>query len=249
MRDARYSLNLVVLALALRGKFASDALRLTTEDWQRLTLFWKSRLSSSEWASIVLRISVEPVGDGRFTVGQGGRLDEGHEDWLVMSEPLVTLDDVSATLRDAVWPLVSRYGLEMSIAFIELTATPVEHCLPALERLIDADGRGDVAMQVAFSRLGTGGDDMAILAALKDVPVATDEVDHLEVCLRLYEKGCRSDQLPGFVSLERLLTSFEMQRAVQQRPDLLKRARAAAVELGFEWPPSGWQPGQSTLPR
>ena len=230
VRDAKYSLNLVVLALALRDRLFADELGVSVDDWQRLTLFWKSRLSSSEWANVVLWFWIERDADRHFALSLSNREREAHAEWLLMSEPYVTLDEVSVTLRDTVTPLVSQHGIAVASALINLIATPIERCVPALQRLYKADNsRGRwVFSREFFARLGIGGNDVELLEAFGQLGTFA-VMDGLEGLLRLYDLGV---QASGPLSLVELLERLNHQRVQRLRPDLVKRARQAAEELG-----------------
>ncbi|MFI6102190.1 NACHT domain-containing protein [Lentzea sp. NPDC051213] len=243
-RDARYSVNLVALAVALRDKVYAPDLRVSVEDWQREALFWKSRLSSSEWTGVVRCFWVERDRDHHFALSLSNRTQDVRAEWLLMSEPYVTLDKVAVTLRDAVTPLASRYSIEVTEALIALTAVPIERCVAALRWLAHVDERREVIMRETYRRLGLGGDDMAILAATQGIAGSVDDGDLLDALLRLHERGFQFDQAPEVQTLEEALTHFDFRDVVQRRPDLLRRATVAASELGLEWPPSRWPPAQ-----
>jgi hypothetical protein len=228
-RDAKYSLNLVVLALALREKLVADELGVSVDDWRRLTLFWKSRLSSSEWANVVVWFWVERDTDRHFAVSLSNRDRKVRNEWLLMSEPYVTLDEVSVTLRDTVTPLVSQHGITVAAALINLMATPVEKCLPALERLREADSVGLDFSREFFARLGAGGNDVELMAQFADGLTITLTENELEGLLRLHDLGVRA---PFPYSLTMALNQPNLALIEKVRPDLVKRARQAAEELG-----------------
>ncbi|WP_223165732.1 NACHT domain-containing protein [Lentzea indica] len=242
VRDATYSVNLVVLALVLKETLYGDELGLSLDDWRRLTLFWKSRLSSSEWVSVVGWFWVDRDADRGFAVSLIIRDNEGHADWLLMSEPYVTLDEVSVTLRDAVTPLASEHGIEVTAALIGLMATPVEKCLPVLQRLLDV-ADPDVVWRQVCDRLGRGGDDVAILELARglETHAGCDEI-FVDAWLRLHERGFRFEQVPGLTTIPDVLDSPAAEHATARSPDILKRARAAAAELGLVWPESEPRP-------
>ncbi|GHH41393.1 NACHT domain-containing protein [Lentzea cavernae] len=231
VRDAKYSLNLVVLALILRGKCYSDDLGLSVDDWRRLTLFWKSRLPSSEWASVVLWFWVERDAERHFSVSLSNRDREVHAQWLLMSEPYVTLDEVAVTLRDAVTPLVSQHGIEVAAALINLWATPADKCRPALQRLYEATGGSLVFSHEYFVRLGIGGNDAELLEQFERRIGISDTLDELESHLRLHERGV---ELSPYSNLKILLKHLDEFGYMELRPDLVKRARRAAEELGVQ---------------
>ncbi|MEU3645008.1 hypothetical protein AB0E59_16625 [Lentzea sp. NPDC034063] len=233
-RDAKYSLNLVVLALALREKLFADELGVSVDDWQRLALFWKSRLSSGEWASVVLWFWVERDADRHFALSLSNREREVHNEWLLMSEPYVTLDEVSMTLRDAVTPLVSQHGIGVTAALINLMATPIERCLPALERLYEADDGGVNFSSEFFARLGTGGNDIELMQRFADRSLLMRTEDELEGLLRLHSLGLRASDVPLMFDLRIVLEQLTPREAYGIRPDLVKQARRAAEELGVE---------------
>ncbi|USX54279.1 hypothetical protein [Lentzea sp. HUAS12] len=228
VRDAKYSLNLVVLALVLRGRCYSDQLGLGVDGWRRLTLFWKSRLPSSEWAGVVLWLWVERDAARHFSVCLNSRERETGPEWLLMAEPYVTLDEVAMTLRDAVTPLVSQHGIEVTAALVGLMATPVGRCVPALRRLREADSGQVVFRRELFARLGTGGDDASLLELYPVTGRSEDAAQELEALLRLRDLGVDQGLLAAFLAHRDL-------RGL--RPDLLTRARRAAEELGLE---SSW---------
>ncbi|SER74945.1 NACHT domain-containing protein [Lentzea albida] len=225
VRDAKYSLNLVVLALVLRGKCYSDELALEVDDWRRLTLFWKSRLPSNEWAGVVLWLWVERDAERHFSVCLNRRERELQAEWLLMAEPYVTLDEVAMTLRDAVTPLASEHGIQVTAALVALMATPVDKCLPALQRLHEADGGGEVFRREFYLRLGTGGNDTE-LVRLFGLPDVIDDIGVVvEGLLRFHERGG-----------DRALLTFYLSglSVAGLRPDLLTRARRAAETLGVQ---------------
>lgn len=236
-RDAKYSLNLVVLALVLQHRFYADELGLSVDDWRRLTLFWKSRLSSSEWATVVLWFWIERDAKRHFAVSLSNRDREAHAEWLLMSEPYVTLDEVATTLRDAVTPWASVHGIEMTAALIELAAAPVERCLPALRRLSEVAPINEL-FKVIYQRLGTGGDDLAMLELMGGFTITSSaHPPLLEAWLRLHERGfvfTSRVKCPDIVQVLRGIDFDAM--AKKGRLDLVKRARVAAAELGLEWP-------------
>ncbi|SFR27707.1 hypothetical protein SAMN04488564_111187 [Lentzea waywayandensis] len=236
VRDAKYLLNLVVLVLVLRVSCHADELGLTLDDWRRLTLFWKSRLSAAEWGSVVTWFWVKRDTDRHFAVSLSNRSPERPADWLLMAEPYVTLDEVSVTLRDAVTPLASSQNIEVTAALIELAATPVENCVPALRRLAEADTAMELIVIEGGTRLGRGADDLAIFDLMPGAGAGWHDVACLEAWLRLSEQGFRFEDAQAAV-LEDYLANRELQEVFQRRPDLVKRARAAAAEQGFEWQP------------
>ncbi|MFC3893912.1 NACHT domain-containing protein [Lentzea rhizosphaerae] len=245
-RDAKYSLNLVVLALVLRQKVYADELGLSVDDWQRLALFWKSRLSSSEWASVVLWFWMERDAYRHFAVSLSNREREAQAEWLLMSEPYVTLDEVAVTLRDAMTPLVSMHDVEVAAALIGLMAAPADKYLPALVRLRKAVGRddSDVFQREFFARLGTGGNDRELLVEFGGEFDGAQVEWVLDAYLRLHEQGL--DVTSDMAHLDLRTVVRETSRSF--RPDLVKRARAAAAELGLEWPPPNWQPDSQDPP-
>jgi hypothetical protein len=253
-RDAKYSLNLVVLALVLRQKVYADELSLSVDDYQRLALFWKSRLSSSEWATVVLWFWVERDADRHFAVSLSNREREVQAEWLLMSEPYVTLDEVSVTLRDALTPLVSGSTMEIAAARIQLMVTPVEKCLPVLRRLHRADlAAADVVGDGVFfpdliELLGKGGDDRAMLEITGAGPYGVPWPDVVDAWLRLYEGGFQFPKNLGYPDIVEVLRQT-LSGELAWRPDLVKRATAAAAELGLEWPPPEPPPGPQDPPR
>jgi hypothetical protein len=238
VRDAKYSLNLVVLAVVVRGRCYSDQLGLSVDGWQRLTLFWKSRLPSSEWASVVLWLWVERDAERHFSVCLNSRVREPHAEWLMMSEPYVTLDEVALTLRDMVTPLASRYSLDVTAALIALAAARPDNCLPALALLRASDTSRGVFVSALLERLGQGGDDLSLLNILgPGYPGKPTEL--VEAWLRMYDRGERFEDKRPF--LELIAAASDMD--ISHRPDLIRRARVAAADLGLVWPPSGPAPG------
>ncbi|MCX2950350.1 NACHT domain-containing protein [Lentzea sp. NEAU-D7] len=232
-REAKYAANLVALTLVLRDRVYAPDLRFSVDDWRRATLFWKSRLSAAEWASFVRCVWMTRDREQHFYLslhkGAGAEADPG---WLLMSEPYVTLDEVSLTWRDAMRPLTSAYSIDDAITLVELAATPVSRCVPVLRRLVDDSLRH----REACARIGVGGDDLAILSAFAEewdygsVPV-------LEAWLRLHERGFRFPAGRAYLSTEELLPVVSG-HGLAERPDLVKRAKAAAVDLGLVWPPT-----------
>ncbi|MFD9697826.1 NACHT domain-containing protein [Lentzea sp. NPDC059081] len=237
-RDAKYSLNLLVLALVLQEKVHADELALSVDDWRRLTLFWKSRVSSSEWASVVLWLWVERDADRHFAVSLSNRDREAQAEWLLMSEPYVTLDEVSMTLRDALTPLVSRHGIHDTAVLIELMVTPLEKCLPVLRRL---SPEAEFTTDECLARMGRGADDHELLDLGWSTSGIIDNEIFVDAWLRTFERG---DSFPRFV-----LQDEDVQRVEERRPDLVKRAKAAAAELGLEWPPREWPRSRPVPPR
>ncbi|WP_439658042.1 NACHT domain-containing protein [Lentzea sp. HUAS TT2] len=228
VRDAKYSLNLVVLTLALRGRCYSDDLGLGVDDWRRLTLFWKSRLPSSEWASVVLWLWVERDADRHFSVCLNSRTREVGTEWLVMAEPYVTLDEVAMTLRDAVTPLASVHGIAVTAVLIELMAASPAKSLPALEQLKDSFSARDIYLTEVVRHLGRGGDDRELLRlARNDLDLLPpDEV--VDALVRMFEAGSRA----RFDLAEDL--ALAQKGWFSERIDLI---RHAAADLDLEWPP------------
>jgi hypothetical protein len=226
-----------VLALVLREKFCPDELGLSLDDWRRLTLFWKSRLSSSEWATVVLWLWVQRDADRHFAVSLSNRDREEHAEWLLMSEPYVTLDEVAMTLRDAVTPWASVHGIEMTAALVELAAAPVERCLPAMRRLQEVAPLNEL-FKVIYQRLGTGGDDLAMLELMGSFTVTSSaHPPLLEAWLRLHERGFVFTSRVKCPDIVQVLRGTDVDALAKMgRLDLVKRARVAAAELGLEWP-------------
>ncbi|WP_394619250.1 NACHT domain-containing protein [Lentzea sp. JNUCC 0626] len=230
-RDAKYSLNLVVLALALKGEISSGDLGLNVEDWQRLTLFWKSRVSSGEWASVVRALWVLPVeGTQRFTLALGDRT----ESYLPMAEPYVTLDEVSLTLCNAVRPLAEKYGIDVAGALAGLDGATDQEWLPALQRLRDADKNNVVFWHELYARLGTGGDDLALMRAFADHTTGIPVYSQLDCLLRLHDLGVDGTEVDEFrFGLASALERLSQEKVPPLPPYLVKRARRAAEELGI----------------
>ncbi|MDX8030456.1 ATP-binding protein [Lentzea sp. BCCO 10_0856] len=249
VRDAKYSVNLMALAVVLKEKVYGSDLRLSADDWRREALFWKSRLSGVEWTGVVRCFWVEWDPDRHFVVGLSKRTQDVRAEWLLMTEPDVTLDDFALMLRDAVLPLVSQHGLDVTAALINLMATPIERVAPAIRRLAEAGARGEVVLREADARLGLGGDDVAIIKATYGVPGAADREVQLDAWLRLHERGFRFELVPEVRDLTSLLTTVGLWEVFQRRPDLFKRATAAAAELGLERPLPNWQLSQPDRPR
>lgn len=240
-RDATYSVNLVALALALREKVDGHDLRMSVDEWHREALFWKSRLAGAEWTSVVRCFWVESYPDHDFVVSQSRRAQDVRPEWMLLTEPDVLMDGVSSTLRNAVAPLVSQHSIEVTAALIELMATPLERVAPAIRRLVEAGADGEVVFREADARLGLGGDDLAIVKATYNVAGHADRAVQLDAWLRLHERGFRFE-LVKVRDLTSLLTTTDLRDVFERRPDLLKRATAAAAELGLEWPLSDWTP-------
>ncbi|MFJ5991625.1 NACHT domain-containing protein [Lentzea sp. NPDC092896] len=233
VRDAKYSLNLVVLALALRERLFADELGVSVDDWQRLTLFWKSRLSSSEWANVVLWFWVDRDTTRHFAVSLSKHEREIHAEWLLMSEPYVTLDEVSMTLRDAVMPLTSQHGIAVAATLIDLMSTPVERCLPALNRLYALTGGRSLFWREFFARLGAGGDDVELMRQFAEGIFVANINDSVGGLLKLHDLGVDGSAInPARFGLAGNLERFNQDSVRELRPDLVKRARRAAEELG-----------------
>jgi hypothetical protein len=224
------------LALVLRDKVYAPDLKVSVEDWQREALFWKSRLASAEWASVVRGFWIERDRDRHFAVSLRIGTGDAEADLVLLAEPSVTLDEVAVTLRDAVAPLAAMYGIEVAAAVIELSATPVEKCVPALFRLAKLPMPRSLFMQLLCERIGRGGDDVAILERFgAELGLARPEV--LDAYLRLHERGFRFRVDRPFIDVAEYLRTHDVHRTADGRRDLLKRAKAAADELGLEWPP------------
>ncbi|MET8758375.1 hypothetical protein [Lentzea sp. NPDC004782] len=231
-RDATYSLNLIVLTLMVRG---SDV-EVNAEDWRRETLFWKSRLSNSAWASVVRGLWVDSHDFGLVTVNQRASTPEVGTEWQLMSEPQVTQDDVAIKLQGAVVPLVERCGIAVAAALVELMATPVRSCLPALGRLFDATGSSSLFTEAVSARIGRGGEDLAILES-HGRHLIHGHPDALEAWLRLHEQEFLFPLDRDYPDMREYLRGARVLEVAADRPDLIKRARTAAAELGLEWPP------------
>ncbi len=247
-RDATYSLNLVALALVLRDKVYAPDLKVSVEDWQREALFWKSRLSPGEWASVVRGFWVERDRDRHFAVNLRVGTGDADPSWVLMAEPYVTLDDVAVTLRDAVTPFAAVHGIEVTAALIELAATPVEKCVPALVRLAYLSPPESLFMKEACARIGRGGDDLTILELFSPLEDFAHP-DALDAWLRLHERGFRHPAGCTYPDVATFLQTYDVAGLAAGRPDLLKRAKAAADDLGLEWPPPNLQRFLSDQPR
>jgi hypothetical protein len=248
-RDATYSVNLVALAVALKEKVHGHDLRMSVDEWRREALFWKSRLADAEWTSVVRCFWVDRHSDHGFTVSLSKRTQDVRAEWLLMSEPDVTQDDLAMTLRDAVMPLASQYNLEVTAALIDLMATPLERAAPAILRLGEAGAPGDVVFREADVRLGLGGDDLAIIKSTYNVAGAADREVQLDAWLRLHERGFRFELVPEVRDLASMLLTVDLRDVFRRRPDLFKRATVAATELGLEWPLSDWTKSPPDPPR
>ncbi|PWK87392.1 hypothetical protein C8D88_104553 [Lentzea atacamensis] len=235
-RDATYSLNLIVLVLVLRQKVCTSDLRMDLEDWWREALFWKSRLSSSAWVSVVRGFWVERVHGKDLCVNLRVAPGDADAGWVLMSEPYVTRDEVAATLREVVAPLAETYGVALAALLIELSATPVEKCLPVLEQLARHPLGSTLFAKEICARIGRGGDDLAILRRL-GVAAAVRDAEALDAWLRLHERGFRFPDDRDYPDVTEYLLAYDIPALTAGRPDLLKRAKAAADELGLEWPP------------
>lgn len=236
-RDATYSVNLVVLALVLREKVYAPDLRIGVDDWRREALFWKSRLSSAAWAGVVRGLWVERDRDRHFGVSLRVAPGDAEAEWVLMSEPYVTLDEVAVTLRDAVTPLAAVHGIKKTAALVELAATPVEKCLPVLVRLSRLSLERGVFAELVCARIGRGGDDLAILRELGASVAGVARPDVLDAWLRLHEQGFRFPRDRVYPDVAEYLHSYLAVDWSAFRPDLVKRARVAADELGLGWPP------------
>ncbi|WP_112268379.1 NACHT domain-containing protein [Lentzea terrae] len=247
-RDATYSLNLVALALVLRDKVYAPDLKVSVEDWQREALFWKSRLSSGEWASVVRGFWVERDRDRHFAVSLRVGTGDAEPSWVLMAEPYVTLDDVAVTLRDAVTPLAAVHGIELAAALIELAATPVDNCLPALVRLDGIPTPHPLFVQQLCERIGREGDDVAIMEKFGP-HLGGPRADVLDAQLRLHEQGFRFPDGRPYFDLTAYLRMHDVHRVAAGRPDLLRRAKAAAADLGVELLPPAPRQGRPGLAR
>lgn len=155
---------------------------------------------------------VERDADRHFSVCLNSRTREVGAEWSLMSEPYVTLDEVAVTLRDAVTPLAAQHGIDVTAALIDLMATPVEKCAPALQRLYKAGNGGVVFRREFYARLGAGGNDADLLEVFGFPEFPEDVGAVVDGLVRLRERRVRGPQ-----------------------PDLLKRARRAVEELGLRW--------------
>ncbi|MGW6928640.1 NACHT domain-containing protein [Lentzea sp. NPDC054927] len=250
-RDAKYSVNLAALAVVLKDNVYGPDLRTDADGWHREALFWKSRLSPGEWTSVVRYFWVDVDFDRDFVLSrrQPFRTQDVRPEWLALSQPDVMLDPGAMTLRDALMPLASQHSMEVTAALIALTATPLERVAPAIRRLAQAGARGEIVLREADARLGLGGDDVAIIRATYNVSGTADREVQLDAWLRLHERGFRFELVPEVRDLTSLLTTVELRDVLQRRPDLFKRATAAAAELGLEWPPPERQPSPTDRPR
>lgn len=233
-RQAKYSLNLVVLALVLRKTVRAADLRMKLHEWRQTALFWKSRLSPSEWMSVLLRFWMVHNVEMDFVLSLSERMRGALGRELMLSEAYLTLDEASLTLRNAIGPLLAQHPVEVVAALIDLAATPVRDCVRSLQNLARSGAPNDLVDAELLSRLGRGGDDLAILGT--SAGTAVEDIDtetFVDAWLRLYEGGFRFGQY-NFRLIEDVLLSAELHRAVEKRPDLLTRARRAAAELGLE---------------
>ncbi|MEV6235943.1 ATP-binding protein [Lentzea sp. NPDC051838] len=247
-RDATYSLNLVTVALTLRGKVYAPDLGVSVEDWQREALFWKSRLATAEWASVVRVFWVERDRDHHFAVSLRAGTGDREPDWVLMAEPYVTLDEVAVKLRDAITPLAATHGINGAAAVVELAVTPAEKCLPALHRLMNEFLPVGIVAGTLCTWIGCGGDDLAILDHYGGIAEGAG-VDALDAWLRLHESGFEFPARRTYRDVVEMLEAFEPVDLLPGRPDLVRRARAAAADLGLEWPLSESPPWPRDLPR
>ncbi|MGW4211048.1 NACHT domain-containing protein [Lentzea sp. NPDC004789] len=243
VRDARYAVNLVVLTLVLRHFVFAQDLRMDLDDWRRAALFWKSRLPSSEWDSIVTWFLVNRDEERHFFVELSDRTQQvdrdAHDERRLMSEPYVTLDDVGLTLWDVLTPMAAMYTVPVMAALIKLMATPIAECVPALVRLVESDPPPLVLAEETCARLGRGGDDHAILmtSGSYDMPYTSVTLDGW---LRLHEQGFRFPDDRDYPGLREFLAMVPYE-VFEGRQDLVRRATVAAAELGLEWqPPESW---------
>ncbi|MFS8099154.1 hypothetical protein LFM09_18675 [Lentzea alba] len=235
VRDAKYSLNLVVLAIVLRRTVYALDLGSGVNDWQRLALFWKSRLPSSEWSSVVRGLWSVRDAERHFGLSLNSRERQVEPGWLVMAEPYVTLDEVALRLRDAITPLASRYPLEVTALLIRLAATPVERCVPDLDRLARVLPAEEIS-DLICARLGRGGDDLALLDLWVGWAKTVRNAEVLDAWLRLHEGGFPFSAGQTYPTVSAMLPLHGGAKWLAARPDLVKRARSAAAELGLEWP-------------
>ncbi len=233
VRDAKYAVNLVAVTLTLREEVLATELEMGADDWRRAALFWKSRLPSAEWASVVGALWVKGHADNHLmmSLSHPERRVEGQ---LLIDEPYVTLDEVSLKLRDMVTPLASRYGIDVTAVLIALQDAPVDRRLGGLRRLRSAGAPPGVLCREICESIGRGGDDSAILAEFGELAFTTSDPVALDAWLRLHERGFR---FPAGESLDvrTYLRMHDIHELTAGRPDLLKRARSAAAELGLRW--------------
>jgi hypothetical protein len=173
-----------------------------------------------------------------------------HAEWLLMSEPYVTLDEVAMTLRKAITPLASREGIDVAAALIELMVAPDGKWMPALHKLEAATGNAPLSFFEAIDRLGRGSEDREIMNFLGAYNFGgIDDPRVLDAWLRLYERGVGFPGYDPHSHMTIVLWKWDFGGLADSRPDLLKRARAAAAELGLEWPESESRPRHRDHPR
>ncbi len=119
---------------------------------------------------------------------------------------------------------------------VELKATPMDRALPALHKFVRAPLPRSVWVHEVGELLGRGGDDLAIFDVAGNVSAPSPVA--LEAWLRLHERGFRFPIQRGYPDMAEFLQRFDIEAIAAGRPDLLKRAKAAAADLGLRWPPS-----------
>ncbi|ANZ40733.1 hypothetical protein BBK82_36815 [Lentzea guizhouensis] len=249
VRDARYAVNLVVLALLLRRRIYASDIGFHVDDWQRAALFWKSRLPRAEWASVVRMLWVDRDPDRHFSVSLSGPKRSTGVVGIGTTEPYLTLDEVGLMIREALAPLISAYGFRVAAALVELSAATVHDWLPALTLLADASPPEDLLVREVSARLGRGGDDRAILAEFSGIPF-NQCPEALDAMLRLHEQDSpvlsEDWRIRGSLVV---LVREALEAPEQVWPDLLKRATAAAHDLGLQRPPTKPPPAPTDPPR
>ncbi|MEO6084463.1 MAG: hypothetical protein ABIQ18_15290, partial [Umezawaea sp.] len=140
--------------------------------------------------------------------------------------------------RDHIWAVLrsANHSWELNLSSLLpklLRADPdVDRMLPMFTNEFVSE---EVA-ELAFDRMGRGGDDLALWGTKGPVLGAEATEVQIEAALRMYERGDDTDLL----NIHSILLGADLLQLASARPDLIKRARYAAQEQGwhddFPWP-------------
>ncbi|TCO46446.1 NACHT domain-containing protein [Actinocrispum wychmicini] len=131
---AIYSLNLVLLSAVLDS--AVETRSLGIHDWPRLTAFWKSQLSTGEWATLIQSLRalwldasnvVVSIGDSWPPFVELKRLDQSLSLQDAARELNFTVDPAGNLFRYAFEALPDeRFNVHYARALVDLTASPMD---------------------------------------------------------------------------------------------------------------------------